>query len=263
MTSSYENIIFQLDGNIGIIKFNRPKVMNAINVEVLAELENAINSRIANNQDVKVLVLTGEGKAFIAGADIAGMKDFTPLEGKKFTQNGQSIFSLLESLPIPVIACVNGIALGGGCEIAMACDFIYASEKAKFGQPEINLGVTPGFGGTQRLSRLIGKQRALELCLTGKIITAGEALDIGLVNRVFPHEELWGETMKVANSMASKSRIALKGIKSLIQNGIDRDVEVGCIMESDVFALCMSGNDAREGITAFLEKRSPNFQDKL
>ena len=263
MSMSYENIMFQLEGGVGIIKFNRPKVMNAINIDVLAELKDVLNNRVANDQNVKVLVLTGEGRAFIAGADIAGMREFTPLQGKKFTQNGQEIFSLLESLPIPVIACVNGVALGGGCEIAMACDFVYASEKAKFGQPEINLGVTPGFGGTQRLSRLVGKQRALELCLTGKIISASEALDMGLINKVLPNEELWGETMKVANIMASKSRIALRGIKNSIQDGFDCDAKIGCIIESDAFALCMSGNDAREGMAAFLEKREPQFKDQF
>jgi len=263
MSMSYENIIYELEGNVCVIKFNRPKVLNAINSDLLFELENAIKV-IAEDQDIKVLILTGEGnKAFIAGADIGTMKKFTPLEAKRFAQNGQRIISLLESLPIPVIACVNGFALGGGTEIAMACDFIYASENAKFGLPEINLGVIPGFGGTKRLPRLVGQSRALELCFTGKIIDAKEALNIGLVNRVFSHEQLWKETMKVAKSLAFKGRVAVRAIKNIIRNGIDRDIEVSCIMESDGFALCFSGNDGREGINAFLEKRKPVFKDKL
>ncbi|MBW2345750.1 MAG: enoyl-CoA hydratase/isomerase family protein [Deltaproteobacteria bacterium] len=260
---SYDNIIFESTDNIGVIKFNRPKVLNAINSELLSEFENVLEM-IAVDQDIKVLILTGEGeKAFVAGADIGAMKNFIPLEAKKFSQNGQKVFSLLETLPIPVIACVNGYALGGGTEIAMACDFIYASENAKFGQPEITMSLIPGFGGTQRLSRLVGQSRALELCLTGELIPAKEALTIGLVNRVFPHDQLWEETIKTAKSMAQKGRIAIRAIKTIIRNGIDRDIEVGCVMESDGFALCFSGNDAKEGINAFLEKRKPDFKDRL
>jgi len=263
MSVSYDNIIFESTDNIGVIKFNRPKVLNAINSELLSEFENVLEM-IAVDQDIKVLILTGEGeKAFVAGADIGAMKNFIPLEAKKFSQNGQKVFSLLETLPIPVIACVNGYALGGGTEIAMACDFIYASENAKFGQPEITMSLIPGFGGTQRLSRLVGQSRALELCLTGELIPAKEALTIGLVNRVFPHDQLWEETIKTAKSMAQKGRIAIRAIKTIIRNGIDRDIEVGCVMESDGFALCFSGNDAKEGINAFLEKRKPDFKDRL
>jgi enoyl-CoA hydratase len=263
MSISYNNIIYESIDNIGVIKFNRPKVLNAINSELLSEFRNALEM-IADDPDIKVLILTGEGeKAFVAGADIGAMKSFTPLEAKKFAQNGQKVFSMLETLPIPVIACVIGYALGGGTEIAMACDFIYASENAKFGQPEITMSLIPGFGGTQRLSRLVGQSRALELCLTGEIIPAEEALAIGLINRVFPHDQLWEETMKTAKSMAQKGRIAIKAIKTVIRNGIDRDLQVGCLMESDGFALCFSGNDAREGVTAFLEKRKPDFTDKL
>ena len=188
---AYENIIFEVEGNIAIIKFNRPKALNAINPGVIADVGNALDV-IEADPTIKVLVLTGEGdKAFVAGADISHMAGFSPLQGRKFSAEGQELLFRLEDLSIPVIACVNGFALGGGTEIAMACDFIYASEKAKFGQPEINLGIIPGFGGTQRLSRLVGKSMAKELCMTGVIISAQEAKEIGLVNKVFPHEELW------------------------------------------------------------------------
>jgi enoyl-CoA hydratase len=252
-----------VEDGICVIRFNRPNVLNAINEELLKEFEAALH-RIYTDENILVLVLTGEGeKAFVAGADIGIMEHFTPLEAKRFTENGQRILFLLESLPIPVIACVNGFALGGGNEIAMACDFIYAAETAKFGQPEINLAVIPGFGGTQRLPRLVGKGQALELCLTGKIISAQEALDIGLVNRVVPADQLWEETMKVARNLATKGRVAVRAIKASILTGIERDIQVGCQIESDAFALCFSGSDAGEGMRAFLEKRKPELKDKI
>jgi enoyl-CoA hydratase len=261
---SYETIKYQIESKgICIIKFNRPKVLNAINVDMLSELEDALK-KVANDQNIRVLVITGEGeKAFVAGADIGFMENFTPLDGKKFALNGQRIFSLLESLPIPVIACVNGFALGGGIELAMACDFIYASDNAKFGQPETNLGLIPGFGGTQRLPRLIGRSRALELCLTGRIINAEQALEIGLVNKVFLPDQLWPETIKVAELMATKGRVATRAIKNIIRKGIECDLEAGFMFESDGLAMCFSGNDAKEGIKAFLEKRKPDFKDNI
>lgn len=260
---TYENIIYNVAEGICIIKFNRPKVLNAINPEVLSELEDALK-KINEDQDIKVLIITGEGdKSFVAGADIGAMENFTALNAKRFSQNGQRILSLIECLPIPVLACVNGYALGGGTEIAMACDFIYASESAKFGQPEINLGLIPGFGGTQRLPRLVGKSQALELCLTGRIISAKEAFDIGLVNKVFSPEKLWEETMNTAKIMASKGRVATMAIKSTIRNGIESDIGTGFVLESDGLALCFSANDAKEGIKAFLEKRKPDFKDNL
>ncbi len=162
-----------------------------------------------------------------------------------------------------MIACVNGFALGGGTEIAMACDFIYASENAKFGQPEINLGIIPGFGGTQRLSRLAGKAMAKELCMTGVIISAQEAKEIGLVNKVFPHDKLWEETMKTANLIASKGKVSLRAVKQCIDRGYDVDLRSGCFMETDAFAVCMTSPDGKEGLSAFLEKRKPNFKGEL
>ncbi len=260
---SYENIIFETVGGVAIIKFNRPKALNAINPAVLEEVNDALGNIEADHK-TRVLVLTGEGeKAFVAGADIAHMVKLSPLEGRKFSRGGQDLLFRLEGLPIPVIACVNGFALGGGTEIAMACDFIYASENAKFGQPEINLGVIPGFGGTQRLSRLVGKTMAKELCLTGAIISAQEAKEIGLVNRVFPHDTLWEETMKTANLMAGKGKVSLRAIKRCIDRGFDVDLHSGCYMEADAFALCKASPDANEGMNAFLEKRKPEFKGEL
>jgi len=182
---------------------------------------------------------------------------------KEFSRYGQDFLFRLERLPMPVIACVNGFALGGGCEIAMACDFIYASDTAKFGQPEITLGVIPGFGGTQRLSRLVGKAMAKELCMTGAMINAQEAKDIGLVNKVFPKDKLWEETMKTAASLANYGKVALRSIKECIERGLDVDLHDGCFMETDAFALTATSPDQKEGMTAFLEKRRPVFKGDI
>jgi len=260
---SYETILYTKEENIAIIKINRPKVLNAINPTVVLEMTDAVES-IAADTSIKVLILSGEGdKAFIAGADIASMKDYTPLEGKFFSRQGQELLFRLESLPIPVIACVNGFALGGGTELSMACDFIYAAESAQFGQPEINLGIIPGFGGTQRLSRLVGKAMAKELCMTGVMISAQEAKDIGLVNKVFPKESLWEETMKVAKILASKGKVSIRAVKESIERGYDQDLRTGCYMESDAFGICMASEDSREGMGAFLEKRKAAFKGEL
>jgi enoyl-CoA hydratase len=260
---SYETIISEMEENIAIIRFNRPKVLNAINPKVVEEMKDALE-KVAANKAIKVLILTGEGdKAFVAGADIAAMRDFTPLEGRAFSRQGQDVLFQLEALAIPVIACVNGFALGGGIEIAMACDFIYAADSAKFGQPEITLGVIPGFGGTQRLSRLVGKSMAKELCMTGAMISAQVARDIGLVNKVFPREALWEETMKVAKLLASKGRVSIRAVKDTINRGCDQDLRTGCYMESDAFGICMASEDSREGMGAFLEKRKAEFKGEL
>jgi enoyl-CoA hydratase len=260
---AYDNIIFQIEEDVAIIKFNRPKALNAINPEVLVEF-NDILDKIEADSSVKVLILTGEGeKAFIAGADIAYMAELSPLQARRFSRDGKEPLFRLENLPIPVIACVNGFALGGGTEFALACDFVYASEKAKFGQPEINLGIMPGFGGTQRLSRTVGKAMAKELCMTGVIITAQEAKEIGLVNKVFPPDKLWEETMKTAQILASKGKVSMKAVKDCIERGYDIDLPNGCHMESEAFGLCMASPDGKEGLTAFLEKRNPDFKGEL
>lgn len=260
---AYENILFEIEENIAIIRFNRPKALNAINPGVLSDMAEAL-TQIEANPSIKVLILTGAGeKAFVAGADISHMAHFTPLQGRQFSLKGQELFFRLESLPIPVIACVNGFALGGGTELAMSCDFIYASENARFGQPEINLGIIPGFGGTQRLSRLVGKGMAKELCMTGVMITAQEAREIGLANKVFPLDKLWEETMKTARLLASKGKVALREIKCCVDQGFDQDLATGCRMEAAAFGLCMASPDAVEGMTAFLEKRKPEFKGEL
>jgi len=260
---SYKTIIYEEKDNIAIIRFNRPQVLNAINPTVLEEMKDVIE-KIDSDGPIRVLILTGEGdKAFVAGADISTMKDYTPLEGKVFSRQGQELLFKLESLSIPVIACVNGFALGGGMEIAMSCDFIYAADTATFGQPEINLGIIPGFGGTQRLSRLVGKSIAKELCMTGIMISAQEAKDIGLVNKIFPKEKLWEETIKMADVLASKGKVSIRAVKESIERGYDQDLRTGCYMESDAFGICMASEDAQEGMRAFLEKRKACFKGKL
>ena len=260
---SYETIIFEKEGSVAILKFNRPKALNAINPEVLKEVK-AVLDQVEDDESIKVLVLTGEGdRAFVAGADIAHMSQLTPLEMRHFSRTGQELLFRLENLSIPVIAAANGFALGGGLEICMACDFVYASEKAKFGQPEINLGLIPGFGGTQRLPRLIGKSRAKELCMTGAMISAQEAWEMGLINKVFPPEKLWEETMKTAGMIAEKGSISLKAVKDCISRGVDVDLRDGCYMESDAFGLCIVSPDAKEGTSAFLEKRKAEFKGGL
>jgi enoyl-CoA hydratase len=259
----YQNIIFEVEESVGIVRFNRPKALNAINPDMVKELDDAL-IRVEGDSNIKVLILTGEGdKAFVAGADISQMVKMGPLQLRRFSRDLHRVEFRLEGLPIPVIACVNGFALGGGTEMAMACDFIYASENAKFGQPEINLGLIPGAGGTQRLPRLVGKGMAKELCMTGAIISAQEAKEMGLVNKVFPHEQLWGETMKTAGVLVSKGRVSLMFVKRCINRGVDIDLHDACYMESDAFGLCMASPDGKEGLTAFLEKRKPDFKGAL
>jgi enoyl-CoA hydratase len=183
-----------------------------------------------------------------------------PLQARCFSEKGQEVFFKLEQLPKPVLACVNGFALGGGCEIAMSCDFIYASDKAKFGQPEVNLGVTPGFGGTQRLPRLIGRAKAKELCMTGEMIDAQQAKDLGLVAKVFPADQLMDETMKVAKMLAKKGQGVLRSVKQLVDRGMDVDLKTGCALEAEAWGICFASQDMKEGVSAFLEKRKPDFK---
>jgi enoyl-CoA hydratase len=260
---AYELILLEISEGIATISVNRPKALNALNPQVMEEIGAALKD-IGQNKDVRAAILTGTGdKAFVAGADIGSMAKQTPLEAKRFGAAGQEVLFAMEAMEIPIIAAVNGFALGGGTEIAMACDFIYASEKAKFGQPEINLGIIPGFGGTQRLARLVGKGWARELCLTGVIISAQEAKEIGLVNKVFPAETLMEETRKTAKLMASKGRAALRAIKQTVNRGFDVDLRNGCAMEVDAFAVAFTSPDAKEGLTAFLEKRKPDFKGEI
>lgn len=259
----YENILFEAADGVGVLTFNRPKALNALTTNTLEEVKEVVES-IAFTQEIRVLVLTGAGdKAFVAGADIAGFQTLNPLQARHFAELGQEVFFKLEHLPQPVIACVNGFALGGGCEIAMACDFIYASEKARFGQPEVNLGLIPGFGGTQRLARMVGRAKAKELCMTGEAIDAQQARELGLVAKVFPTEQLLDETLKAAKLLAGKAPGVLRSIKQVINRGLDVDLKTGCAIEAEAFGLCFASQDAQEGVSAFLEKRKPNFKGSL
>lgn len=259
----YTSILFQVEDGLATITFNRPQTLNAINSDMLKELSQALTV-VAENEDIRVLILTGAGeKAFVAGADITELAAFNALEAKRFSEAGHDLLDKMQSLPIPVIAAVNGFALGGGSEIALACDFIYASENAMFGQPEINLGIIPGFGGTQRLPRLIGKNMAKEMIFTGKMITAHEAETIGLVNKVCPLQQLMETAIQSARTMASKGKVSLRAAKQAINSGMNVDLATGCKIETDAFALCMDSPDAKEGTTAFLEKRKPNFKGQL
>jgi enoyl-CoA hydratase len=259
----YENILFQVDEGIATITFHRPKALNALNQALLAEWSQALDA-IAAEEDIRVLILTGAGeKSFVAGADIAELATYTPLQAKIFSRAGHSVIAKLQELPIAVIAAVNGFALGGGSEIALACDFIYASENARFGLPEITLGLIPGFGGTQRLPRLIGTNRAKELIFTGKMISANEAAQIGLVNKVVAPGALMEEVLKTARDIAAKGRVSLREAKQAVNRGLDADLATGCSLETDAFALTLASPDAKEGTAAFLEKRKAVFTGKL
>ena len=260
---TYENIIFDITDRIATITFNRPKSLNALNRALLSEFAAALD-RVEENEDIRVLVLTGSGdKAFVAGADITEINQLGPLGAKHFARRGLDAINRLPQLPIPVIAAVNGYALGGGTEMALGCDFIYAAETAHFGLPEINLGIIPGFGGTQRLARLIGGNMARELIYTGKMINAAEALRLGIVNKTCAPDQLMSDVTEIAATIASKGRVALRAAKQSINNGLNVDLVSGLAMENDAFALCLASEDAREGTSAFLEKRKPEFKGAL
>lgn len=253
-------VLCEVKKNIAVVTFNRPKVLNALNAGLLKALAQTLD-RIAADASVRVVVLTGAGeKAFVAGADIKELAQCDALTGKHFAEAGHATIDRLQSLPVPVIAAVNGYALGGGSEIALACDFIYASKTAVFGLPEITLGLIPGFGGTQRLTRLVGINRAKEYIFTGRMIPADEALTIGLVNQIFPAETLLNETMKTAEAIAAKGQVSLREAKQVINAGMNMDLIGACKMEIDAFSLCMASMDAKEGTQAFLEKRKPIFK---
>ena len=259
----YTNIIFQIEEQIATITFNRPEVLNALNEASLKEFSHAIDE-IAGDEDVRVLILTGAGdKSFVAGADIKEFLKFNALRAKHFSEMGHGIVNKLQELPIPVIGAVNGFALGGGCEVVIACDFIYASENAMFGLPEINLGIIPGFGGTQRLPRLIGKNRAKEMIFTGKMISSAEAQAMGLVNKVCAQDQLMTEVLNIAKMMVSKGKVSLRAAKQAINTGMDVDLKTGCHIEIDAFAICQASPDAKEGTVAFLEKRAADFKGGL
>jgi enoyl-CoA hydratase len=256
---AYQTIILEIDGPLATLTFNRPDKLNALNGELLEEFSQALDE-IQLNSALRVLILTGQGRAFIAGADVRQFLGFDSRTAHEFIRQGQAAINKLETLPIPVIAAVNGFALGGGCEMAMACDLIYASENARFGQPEINLGLMPGLGGSQRLARLVGRGLAKELCLTGRAVEAHEAKAMGLAARVFPPDTLLPECRRIALDLAAKSRFALSQIKRVINLGFDLDLPSALELEAQAFALCFASTDPHEGVKAFLEKRPPQFK---
>lgn len=258
----YTNLILEHNGAIAVLTINRPKALNALNADTLTELSTVLDE-LGRDSSVKVVILTGSGeKSFVAGADISQMKELNALEGRLFGQLGQATFRKLELMPQPVIAAINGFALGGGCELAMACDLRLASENAKFGQPEVTLGLTAGFGGTQRLPRLVGTGAASELLFTGDLIDAQEAYRIGLVNHVYPLETLMEEALKLANRIAGRAPAAVQLSKSAIQRGMNMDLDSAQAYEAEVFALTFSTLDQKEGCSAFLERRKPVFEGR-
>lgn len=250
-----KNLIVEIDNHVATVYFNRAQVLNALNRETLEELISVMSS-LEQDNEIKVVILTGMGdKAFIAGADIAEMKDMDSVQAREFMEYGQTALFKIENMGKPVLAAVNGFALGGGAELALACDFIYASENAKFGFPEVTLGIFPGFGGTQRLPRLIGKAVAKELIFTGSIINAHEACEFGMVNKIFSEKSLMKTTKKLAKIMSQNSALAIKLAKATIDQGNDLDLTNGCILERNTVALCFSDPEQKKRMKDFLHKR--------
>lgn len=255
-------LLVEIKEAIATITVNRPSAMNAMTLTTLQELDVAVQE-VSASAEVKAVIITGVGeKAFIAGGDISMLKKLSPVEARELALLAQRVCTTIEQSPKPFIAAVNGYALGGGCELAMSCDIRIAAEHARFGQPEINIGTLPGFGGSQRLPRLIGKGRALEMILTGDMIDAQEAWRIGLVNKVVPQAELMAVAKALAAKLASKSRSAMKFCKEAVTNGLEMDLDRACRYEADLFALSFATADQQEGMAAFLEKRAPLFSGR-
>ena len=259
---SFDNLLLEQDGAVAVLTINRPKILNALNSPTLDELRRAV-LQVKHDSAVRVVILTGAGdKAFVAGADINELAVQRPAEGKEHALRGQHVFDLIENLGKPVIAAINGYALGGGCELAMACTLRVAADTARLGQPEINLGILPGYGGTQRLARLVGKGVAFDLLLSGRQITAAEALQIGLVNRVVPAAELIVECRKLASELAAKPPIAMQYIIESVNRGLEISFDKAQYLEATLFGLVASTDDMREGTEAFLQKRKATFKGK-
>ena len=255
---SYQFLLFEVSDRIATITVNRPDKLNALNDATIAELGLALDEAITRS-DVGAVLLTGSGRAFVAGADISELGNQTPLEGQQRARAGQLVFRRFETSPKPTLAAINGFALGGGCELAMACHMRVASDKAKLGQPEVKLGITPGYGGTQRLPRLIGRGPALRLLLSGEMIDATEAMRLGLVDQVVDSASLIESARGLLGTMLANAPLALAGCIEAVNRGLDVDVDEGCTIESDFFGLLSATSDMREGMKAFLEKRSPVF----
>ena len=246
-------VTLEKKGPVGVVTMNRPEALNALNDQVLKDLS-AVLDQVEADGEILVMVLTGAGRSFVAGADIGQMSTLTAVEAKAFGVLGNQVFLKLENLTKPTIAAVNGFALGGGCELAMSCDIRIASEKAKFGQPETGLGITPGFGGTQRLPRLVGPANAMELILTAKNISAARALEIGLVTHVYPPEELMDKALELAGAIAANAQIAVRQSKAAIRRGLQTDMATGAAFESEAFGLCFSTEDQKDAMAAFVKK---------
>ncbi len=257
-----EIVLFRVEEGIGTITINRPKALNALNVEVLKALGKILD-QARKDDSAKVLIITGSGeKAFVAGADISEMSRMTPIQAKEFSRLGQGVFRGIEELPKPVIAAVNGFALGGGCELAISCDYILASDQAMFGQPEVNLGIFPGFGGTQRLVKHLGKLRAKELVFFGNRIPAKRALELGLANEVVEPGKLMDRARELAKKLMEKGLVAIGLCKQAIERGSDSALDQGLLLEQTLWSLGFDTADQKEGMAAFLEKRKPDFQGK-
>ncbi len=259
---SYQTLLLDVKDNIAVVTFNRPDKLNALNAQTINDL-NSVFDELKENEEVYVIVLTGSGeKAFVAGADIKELNKLDMISAKEFAEKGQAVFSKIEKFDKPVIAAVNGFALGGGCELALACHIRFASDNAKFGQPEVNLGIIPGYGGTQRLARLINTGRAMEYILTADMISADEAYRIGLVNKVYPQDELLDKAIEMAKKITGKGqqaiRLAMKAVKAVDEMSLKE----GQNLEASLFALCCGTEDFKEGTSAFLEKRKPEFKNK-
>jgi enoyl-CoA hydratase len=258
----YKNILFEIKDKIAFVTINRPDKLNALNNATLDELKNCFNA-IKNDKTINVTIITGAGeKAFIAGADISELNELNTVDGKIFSEKGQEVFNLIEKLGKPVIAVIKGFALGGGCELALACHIRIACEKAKFGQPEVNLGIIPGYGGTQRLTRLINSGLASEMILTGDLIDSHEAMRIGLVNKVFSSEEIMSKAIEMAEKISTRGQIAVQMALRAIVSCNDISEAEGQNLESSLFAICCGTEDFKEGTLAFLEKRKPNFKNE-
>lgn len=259
---SYENLLFEKRDQIAFVTLNRPKVLNALNRATMQELKDVFEN-IRDDENVRVAILTGAGeKSFVAGADINELAVQTPVEGKEYGLWGQAVLNLIENLGKPVIAAVNGFALGGGCEMAMACTLRIASETARFGQPEVKLGIIPGYGGTQRLPRLVGKAIAMQMNLTGEHITAPRAYEIGLVNQVVPQAELMAAAEKMAKAIIANAPLAVKYAMQATNEGLNMSLREGLFLEATLFGICCATEDMKEGTRAFLEKRPAQFKGK-
>jgi len=259
---SFENLLYEKKNQLAYITIHRPKVLNALNMATMEELRAAFTAA-RDDAEVRVVLLTGSGeKAFVAGADINELARHNPVEAKHYTHRGQSVLALIENLGKPVIACINGFALGGGCEIALACTLRLASESAKLGQPEVKLGIMPGYGGSQRLPRLVGKGLALQMLLTGEMISAQEAHRIGLVNEVLPLAELLPRAQAIAQQIVANAPLAVQYTLEAVNRGMEMPLPEGLFLEASLFGVVCATEDKKEGTTAFLEKRPPSFKGK-